>query len=288
MQCRNCSGNEFRQTGSGNYKCSYCGTLYYEEEKNSNLTVNKNWKKFLIPLFTLSISIIAASFFFTFSSRSTDKDKKSNLNNQTFTNEEKLPDPKGEIISVDPIPDSIGNVYFLAMCRNSGKVAMNRPEVTIRLFSDKDEKIASGKGYAFIDRLNPDEITPVYILVTNCPAYKKYEIDFTPELPFIIPEGGIFRKKFSGEFIDVSLKQTDSFNNHKLRGRIKNISEYDAKYVQVAAILYNKDDKAVGYGSTYINEKSLKPGGFDFFEIYLTTVTEKPEYYKLYFDGNVD
>jgi hypothetical protein len=288
MQCRNCSGNEFRQTGSGNYQCSYCGTLFYEETKNSNLTINRNWKKLLIPLFSLSVSIIAASMFFTFTGRSNDNDKKSNSNNQVFTNEEKLPDPKGEIISVDSIPDTIGNVYFLAMCRNSGKVAVNRPEITIRLFSDKDEKIASGKGYAFIDRLNPGEITPVYILVTNCPAYKKYEIDFTPELPFIIPEGGIFKKKFSGEFIDVSLRQIDSFNNHKLRGMIKNISEYDAKYVQVAAILYDKNDKAVGYGSAYINEKTLKPGSSDFFEIYLTTVKEQPEYYKLYFDGNVD
>jgi len=44
----------------------------------------------------------------------------------------------------------------------------------------------------------------------------------------------------------------------------------------------------IGYGTTYINEKKLKPGGFDFFEIYLTTVTDKPEYYKLYFEGNVD
>lgn len=288
MQCRNCSGNEFKQTKSGNYKCSYCSTLYYTESKKSIFPQLPHLKKNIIP--SAAVLIVLTLIFIVLSiNKKTEKTDISNSGNgSTFSNGEKLSPPSGEIVSVDAIPDSIGNVYFLAMCRNTGKVALNRPEIIIRLLSENGEKLASGKGYAFIDRLNPGSITPVYILVTNCPAYKKYETDFKPELPFVIPEGGIFKKTFSGEFIEVSLKQTDSYNNHKLRGKIKNTSEYDAKYVQVAAILYDKNDKAVGYGSAYISEKILKPGAFDFFEIYLTTVTSVPEYYKLYFDGNVE
>ncbi len=286
MQCKNCSGNEFKTTPSGNFKCSYCSTLYYEETKKAHFHLPLNLKKIAIPVFgILIIAVIAVIISQSSNQPAADEDK---INNYTFINEQKLPDPQGEILSVDPIPDVIGNVYFLVMCRNSGKTAIMKPEVTIRLLSDKNEKLASGKGYAFIDNLNPGEITPVYILVTNCPKYAKYETDFTPELPFIIPEGGVYSRKFSGEFIDVTMKQTDSYNNQKIRGKIKNISEYDAKYVQVAAILYDKNDKVAGYGSTYITEKILKPGSFDFFEIYLTTVTEKPEYYKLFFDGSVD
>ena len=288
MQCKNCSGNEFRQTKSGNYKCSYCGTLYYEEQKKNFLKQFRVPRKVLIPAAVILTAVIAITLILATAGKKAQPDKNLNSNNYTFANDGKLPDPTGEILSVDTIPDSIGNMYFLAMCRNTGKVAINRPEITIRLLSEKNEKIASGKGYAFIDRLNPGEITPVYILVTNCPPYSKYETDFTPELPFVIPPGGVFSKKFSGEFSDVSMSQTYSNNNHKIRGKIKNISEYDAKYVQVAAILYDKNDKPVGYGSTYISEKLLKPGNFDFFEIYLTTVTAQPEYYKLFFDGNVD
>jgi len=287
MQCRNCSGNEFKQTKSGNYKCSYCSTLYYEESKTDSLPQLLRLKKFVIPAAALAVLIISF-IIISLISRGTKPEVNTDGNSSTFNNEQKLPPPAGEIISVDAIPDSIGNVYFLAMCRNSGKVAINKPEVTIRLLSEKNEKIASGKGYAFIDNLNPGEITPVYILVTNCPAYKKYETDFAPELPFIIPEGGVFTKKFAGEFTDVSLKQTDSSNNHKIWGKITNTSHYVAKYVQVAAVLYDKNDKAIGYGSTYINEKLLEPGSFDFFEIYLTTVTAEPEYYKLFFEGNVN
>ncbi len=287
MQCKNCSGNEFKKTASGNFKCSYCSTLYYEETEKKDLSRILAKKNILIPTAAIVIItiIVYAAFSFT---RGRIEPVDNSVNNYTFDNKEKLPEPMGEIISVDSIPDSIGNVYFLVMYKNSGKVSLNRPEVTIRLLSAKNEKIASGKGFAFIDKLNPGEITPVYILVTNCPVYSKYELDFTPELPFIIPQGGVFGRKFSGEFFDVTLTQTDSSNNHKLRGKIKNSSEYDAQYVQIAAILYNKQDKVIGYGTTYINEKKLKPGGFDFFEIYLTTVTDKPEYYKLYFEGNVD
>ncbi|HPS57027.1 MAG TPA: hypothetical protein PK514_02885 [Spirochaetota bacterium] len=40
MQCRNCSGNEFSRTVSGNFKCSYCGTLYYDEKKTAATLMN--------------------------------------------------------------------------------------------------------------------------------------------------------------------------------------------------------------------------------------------------------
>ena len=288
MQCKNCSGNEFKTTPSGNFKCSYCGTLYYVETGKYNLYLKIHWKKAAISAAGILFITVLIFSFFKITNRTVQIGNKNNTNNYTFTNEEKLPEPQGEVLSVDAIPDIIGNVYFLIICRNSGEISIRKPEITIRLLSDKGEKVASGKGYAFIDRLNPGEITPVYVLVTNSPAYVKYETDFTPELPFVIPEGGVFNRKFSGEFIDVTMKQTDVYNNHKIRGKIKNISGHDAKYVQVAAILYNDDDKAVGFGSTYISEKNLKPDSFDFFEIYLTTVTEKPGYYKLFFDGSVD
>jgi len=288
MQCKNCSGNEFKKTGTGNYKCSYCSTLYYEEAKRDYLQSFRNSKKIIIPVTVILIVAGIAFLFMNYTDSNKSLEEKNTSNNYTFSNEQKLPDPLGEVVSVDPIPDIIGNVYFLVMCKNTGKVAVNKPEVTIRLLSDKNEKIASGKGYGFNDRLNPGETTPVYILVTNCPKYARYETDFKPDLPYTIPEGGVFNRKFSGEFIEVAMKQTDSYNNHKIRGKIKNISDYGAKYVQVAAILYNKNDKAVGYGSTYVSEKLLNPDSFDFFEIYLTTVTEKPEYYKLFFEGSVD
>jgi len=59
MQCRNCSGNEFRKTAGGNYKCGYCGTLYYEEKEQSNLAAKFSRKAVL----SAGTGVLALTFF---------------------------------------------------------------------------------------------------------------------------------------------------------------------------------------------------------------------------------
>lgn len=292
MQCRNCSGNEFTETSNGNHKCVYCGTLFYiEPRKNENVKQPAGYKPakiliLIVAVLGLSIAIGIVSFTAR-RAPSTGTKTDSAENHQTFTNESKLPLPKGEIAAVEAIPDIIGNVYFIVMCKNTGDIAMERPQVTIRLFSNKNEKIASGTGYAFKNYLNPGEISPVVVLITNCPRYSRHEIEFKPELPYIIPEGGVFIKRFTGTFSDVSLKQVSSANEHLLRGKIRNSSGFDALYVQVAAVLYDKNNRIAGYGYTFIKEKTLKPGDWDFFEINLTTVRSAPDHYTLFYDANI-
>ena len=289
MQCRSCSGNDFKKTSTGNYKCSYCGTLYYEEIQKVNIDTGSRIKISAISGSVIAVVIIILIAFISSGSKNNKKSRAARATNtHTFQNTEKPPEPQGEILTVDSIRDSIGNIYFLVMCRNSGKIAIKKPEVIVRLYSLKDEKVATGKGYAFMDSLNPGEITPVYVLITKYPKYEKIETDFTPELPYIIPEGGINTKKLSAEFMDVSMRQTCSSNSHEIKGKIKNKSEFPAKYVKVAAVLYDKNNKAAGYGYSYISEKILRPGNFDFFKINIYTVTAKPEYYKLFFEANVN
>jgi hypothetical protein len=84
------------------------------------------------------------------------------------------------------------------------------------------------------------------------------------------------------------MRQTSSSNSHEIKGKIKNKSDYSAKYVRVAAVLYGKNDKAAGYGYSYISEKILRPGSFDFFKINIYTVRTKPEYYRLFFEANIN
>jgi len=288
MQCRNCSGNDFEQTGTGNYRCTYCGTLYYDEKQKTAVKLPGRKKLVAIAGSLIATVIIITLFIISRTANNNNHPKIETKNNYTFNNTQKLSDPQGEIISVDSIPDSIGNMYFLVMCRNSGKVAIKKPEIIVRLMSSKNEKVATGRGFAFMDNLNPGEVTPVYIIISKYPKYEKLETDFTPELPYLIPEGGVFEKKFSAEFMDVSMRQTYSSKSHEIRGKIKNTSAYKVKYVKIAAILYSSSNKATGYGSAYISEKRLDPGNFDFFNIQVHTVTTKPEYYKLFFDGSVD
>ncbi|HPF05318.1 MAG TPA: FxLYD domain-containing protein [Spirochaetota bacterium] len=293
MQCRNCSGNEFRKTVSGNYKCVYCGTLYHEERFKHPEKFNFK-SRYVITAVTSAIILLVLILTVFMLSEDT-KNRSANPPGKIVSRQEngvrfsagEIPEPEGAVLSVDVIPDSIGNHYFLALCRNTGKVSVRAPHVTVRLYSANNVKIGSGSGYSFMNNLNPGETTPVLILVQKPPKYSRFETEYTAELPFVIPENGVFEKRFTGEISDVALKMTGGGTSYKLKGSIKNTSDYNAKYVQVAAVIYNSSDKAIGYGSAFISEKVLKPGDFDLFNMYITTVAGKPDHYKLYYHGMV-
>lgn len=289
MQCRNCSGNEFRKTSSGNYKCSYCGTLYYPERKSSTaMKMPRN--AFLTAAAVILIVLGAVVLVLQKPCGKGDTETRPATGNgdYTFANIEKLPEPAAEVLSVDAIPDVIGNMYFLVMCKNTGNVAIRKPHVTIRLFSDKNKKIATGSGYSFADNLNPGDETPVYVLVRDCPEYSRHETDFTPELPYIIPEKGVFKKVFSAEITETSLRPGPYSGSFKIRGKIFNRSSYTGNYVQAAVVLYNKSRKVIGYGSSFISEKKLRPGDFDFFEISFHSLEENPDHYRIFYYGRPD
>lgn len=290
MQCRNCSGNEFRKTETGNFKCVYCGTLYHEEKysiKKTGLAKSSILITSVSSVVIILAIIIILTVFKKEKSISPDEKTVNADNGVTFT-AENMPEPEGAVLSVDMIPDSIGNHYFLALCKNTGRVAIRSPHVTVRLYSADNTKIGSGTGYAFTNDLNPGEVTPVLILVQKPAEYRRFETEYTAEYPFVIPENGVFEKRFKGEISDVTLKMAGFGTSYKLKGNIKNTSEYNAKFVQVAAVIYNSSGNAIGYGSAFISEKVLKPGESDFFDMYITTVAGKPDHYKLYYDGMVD
>lgn len=290
MECRNCTGNEFKKTLSGNYKCLYCGTLYYEERIKKQIRKNRLPLAATAAAVILIISALIAYFSLYSDSNETSysKSDESGGTHYLFNKTENLPEPSGEIISLEQIPDSIGSMYFLALYKNTGKVALRKPQVTVRLFSETDEKIATGSGYGFKKNLNPGEETPVYILVRKCPPFTRYETVHTPDYPYIIPEEGIFKNSFRAEITHTTLKQGSMKNAYILNGRIYNRSSHNAKFVQVAVIIYNRDQKAIGYTSAYINEKNLEPGDYDLFRLNIYNLQDKPDHYKIYYDGNID
>lgn len=290
MQCRNCSGNEFRKTVSGNFKCSYCGTLYYEEKKPFHALMKISRKAAVSAgagVLVLTLILLLAVIKPCGNSDSGPVSGTADSTN-TFNNVEDHYEPSAELIRTDLIPDTIGNLYFLVICRNIGKVAIRQPQLTVRLFSSENKKVATGTGYGLAANLNPGEETPVYVLVKDCPQYTRYEIDFKPELPYIIPDGGVFKKIFTAEIAEAAVKPGPYEATYIARGKIINRSQYIGSYVQVAVVLYDKDDRTMGYGSTYINEKRLRPGDFDFFEVTFYGISITPDHYKIFYNGGAD
>lgn len=290
MQCRNCSGNDFRKTASGNFKCSYCGTLYYEERKSVHARIKISRQAAVsagagVLVFTLILLFVVIK-----PCGNSDNGPVPGTadSTNTFNNVEEHYEPSAELIRTDLIPDNIGNLYFLVICRNTGKVAIRQPQLTVRLFSSKNEKVATGTGYGLAANLNPGDETPVYILIKDYPEYARYEIDYKPELPYIIPDGGVFKKVFTGEIAEAVVKPGPYEATYIARGKIINRSQYTGGYVQVAVVLYDSNGRASGYGSTYINEKKLKPGDYDFFEVTFYSIESRPDHYKIFYSGGAD
>lgn len=290
MQCRNCTGNEFKKTPTGNYKCQYCGTLYYEEKIKTR--GKNNQKRIYAISAAAAVSILSAFIIYLASFSGNDeafssKSDESSGTHYVFNNTDSLPEPSGEITSIYKIPDTIGNMYFLAIYKNTGQVALRKPQITVRLFSKSNEKIATGTGYGFKKNLNPGEETPVYILIKNCPQFTRFESVHKPEYPYVIPEDGIFKNLFNAEISGTVIKPGKMANSYVLKGKIYNRTSGIAEFVQVAVVLYNKENEAIKYGSTYISEKNLEPGDYDYFQINFYTVQGVPDNYKIYYDGNL-
>ncbi len=321
MQCRNCSGNDFRETSTGNYKCQYCGTLYYEEKRKSPRTVTVAPQRINRRFIIISSVVLAAAVAVILPLTLVDKNKRENerddfVSKNTWQKDiernsipredfevkrdnesagryesvredykESLPSPQGKIVSTGPIRDSIGNIYFLCIVENNGSVSLRQPLVTVRLFSKSGEKLDTGKGYAFKNVLNPGERTPVYILIKDYPKYESYKAEYSPEKPYVIPPGGIVDKKFSAGISDVKMNKGDFGSSYKVSGRIKNTSGKAGSYVKVGVVLYDKINSVIGYGTAYTGERILKPGDADNFKIYITTVNGIPDHYDLYYDA---
>jgi|GEM_PF-1536781 len=305
MECKNCSGNDFKITSTGNYKCKYCGTLYYEERRKVPRVKVKNFRRRILIISAVVGLLVTASLILYVglekeesSEWSRDEkttevpDRESNSDKTwgtegivTYKSDVRDEPLEGKVLSSHPIRDSIGNIYFVAIVKNTGKAALRKPLVLVRLYSGKGEKLDTGRGYGFKDGLNPGEKTPVYILIKDYPKYSSFKTVYTPEKPFIVSEDGILKKKFKGEVSSVTLKKGNIGTSYRVLGRIKNKSLMPASYVKVAAVLYNKKNEAIGYGTGYIGEKLLQPGDSDNFKIYITTVKGKPDHYDLYHEG---
>lgn len=298
MECKNCSGNHFKKTKTGNYKCSYCGTLYFSERRSEvEGPVTGKFRYLLLYSMFALITVVSVAVLYNLpkerdvqektsvKKRDLNRDESGSGKELLYHNKTGLPSPSARIVSINSMPDSIGNIYFLVIVENTGKVSIRKPMVLVRLYSPDGQKIDTGRGYGFKDILNPGEKTPVYILIRDYPKFRSYKTEFKPELPYFPPGDGIVKKKFKAKISDVVLKKASYGNSHNVMGRIKNISGKSVTYAKVGAVLMNSKGKPIGYGTAYTAEKVLKPGDSDRFKIYITTVKGVPEKYKLYYDA---
>lgn len=158
-----------------------------------------------------------------------------------------------EVTALTPIPDSIGNLYFIGLYRNTGEATITLPRVELSLWSADKRRLATATGYAVRHRLEKGETTPVKILVQHSPAYAEVTTELHPQ-PERYPQR---RPKLALSQIQL---ERGRYSGYRVTGMVQNQDAAAARYVQIIALLYDPSEQIVGMDSHFLADSTLLPG----------------------------
>lgn len=175
-----------------------------------------------------------------------------------------------------PLPDSIGNIYFVGLYKNTGEATIERPQVEITLLDANKKKLSVGHGYSAPSALLPGEETPVKILVQKAPPYDVAQFKITPE-----------RQRYgSAKHFKLSVEgprlAAANFGGYDLTGTVRNKDSEAAQHVQLIILLRDAKNAIVGMDSGFLGQKLLPPGDDTPFRVHISQVRGKPTHFSIY------
>jgi hypothetical protein len=174
------------------------------------------------------------------------------------------------------LPDSIGNLYFVGLYKNTGEAAIERPRVEVTLWDAGKHKLAVAQGYSSGMALVPGAEIPIKILVQHAPVYDSVTYKVEPEaMHYGSPRNFELH-------LENPLLQPDSFSGYRLTGSVTNKDKDPAKFVQVIALLLGSGKQIIGMQEGYVAQQVLPAGDSCPFNIRFTLVNGKPASFKLY------
>lgn len=284
LHCKNCGGTDLKEIAPGRLQCAYCGTVQKKKDAQktkapSNIAISRK----LIPVIAAVVVVAAASIIVFSLLRQQPGEKgtatvpgdSTTSKSYQSDNVELAPRPEGEFSNISAVPDSIGNIYFMGIYKNTGKIALRKPEVSIVLFDENDRKIAAGRGFGQHNFLLPRERTPVKILIQKAPEYTRYEVVHEPDTPFST-------KQSHGKIGVQNGKLTQDRYNYIITADVYNRDTVPLQYVNVRAVLFDDEGMITGMGDAYVSEKKLQPGDYSPIRIQIHTVKNPPRSFELF------
>ena len=174
-----------------------------------------------------------------------------------------------EVTALTPIPDSIGNLYFIGIYRNTGEATITQPRVEVSLWSADKRLLKTATGYAVRHTLEKGETTPIKILVEHYPPYAEATTELHPERE-LYP-----RRRPKLALSDIRLER-GRYSGYRVTGTVQNQDAAAARYVQVIALLYDESDRIVGMDSRFLTQTLLPPGQSSPFAVEVTQVRGRP------------
>lgn len=183
---------------------------------------------------------------------------------------------KAEFVDAVPLPDRVGNIYFVGIYRNTGEAAIDRPRVEATLWSDKKEKLAVGSGYGAFNNLLPGEEVPIKILVQKAPAYASVTYKVAPER---VRFGSTVRPKLA---IEKPKLEPAQFGGYRLSGTVRNNDAADVRFVHIVALLLGEDRHIVGMQDGFAAQRDLPAGDHSPFQLQIMSTSRPPKSFRLY------
>lgn len=183
---------------------------------------------------------------------------------------------KAEFVDAVPLPDRIGNIYFVGIYRNTGEAAIDRPRVEATLWDAKKEKLAVGSGFGAFNNLLPGEEVPIKILVQHAPAYASVTYKVSPER---LRYGSTARPKLQ---IEKPKLEPAPFSGYRLSGTVRNNDSADVQFVHIVALLLGEDRKIVGMQDGFAAQRELPAGDHSPFNLQIMQSARPPKSFRLY------
>lgn len=183
---------------------------------------------------------------------------------------------KAEFVDAVPLPDRIGNIYFVGIYRNTGEATIDRPRVEATLWDANKEKLAVGSGFGAFNNLLPGEEVPIKILVSHAPAYASVTYKVSPER---LRYGSTERPKL---LIEKPKLEAAPFSGYRLSGMVRNNDSADVHFVHIVALLLGEDRKIVGMQDGFAAQRELPAGDRSPFDLHITQSARPPKSFRLY------
>jgi len=187
-----------------------------------------------------------------------------------------------QVRDVIPVHTSIGSVYFVGQIINMGRRAIAKPEVIISLQDERGNRLRFETGYPVHDVVPPGDSVPVTVLFTDPPPeWQSFEVFIQAK-----PATGREFMAYTDFSWDKAKVSQDEFSYFAFSGRVTNVGQATAEFVQVVISLYDQDDKIVGMGSAHVEHSKLGPGESSPFSVRVMNVVAPAASYRLQFVGH--
>jgi len=293
--CRQCGSHDMRLQ-DGAYICHYCGTVHYDTgvqrfADSMAAFLRKNRLAAVMTAVTSAL-IIAGFAIFVVSKPGTPKHPPGSHSgwviekpdNPAVAGQDAIePEKKvsAEFTAISPLPDSIGNVYFVGLYTNTGETPVY-PRAEIALFNARGEKVAVGRGYGIRGYILPGEKIPIKVLIQKTPVYKTVKSIGLPEAPTYYQP----RPKISFSRLQMS-SPSHRFDYYRASGKVINTSGQDAQYVQVAVTAFDEKGGIIGHDSGFLGQTVLKNGEEAPFSVEFHLMKGKPARFEVEYSASV-